>query len=189
MSSDGRLLNSLEATSPDGIHLLHMEEGTRTLDSEGNIVTLVEIRYAAEVPQLSRHTLLLGRVYDFQPTGSTFSKQIILSLAYDIDLLPEYVTSVALAYHSTELGWVELESESGVVAEVGRVTAPVEHFTIFAVLATAEPAPSEPIVPPSEPIVPFWWPIILFLLALIVLIWWLLRKYVIKIAVFLMTLR
>ena len=64
--------------------------------------------------------------------------------------MPEDVASVALAFYTSETGWVELEAESDVVAEVGRLTAPVEHFTIFAVLATVAPPP--PPAPPAPPV-------------------------------------
>jgi len=49
--------------------------------------------------------------------------------------------SVNLAYYSIESGWIEVKSESDVVAELGQVTAPIDHFTTFAILAKL-PAPA-----------------------------------------------
>ena len=140
ISSNGRLLNSLEAPSPDGTHLFEMDKGTRTLDDQGNIVKLIKIRQAAEVPALPDNTQVVGNAYDFSPSGIIFNKPTRLTLGYDINQLPENVGSITLAYFTTESGWIGLEAESGIVAEVGKLTAPVDHFTIFAVLAETNPA-------------------------------------------------
>jgi len=148
--SSGRLLDSLEAPSPDGIHLFEMEEGTKTLDEDGEIVKLIEITEAGTPPP-PENTVFVGQVYDFQPSGITFSQPVSLTLGYDVNDLPEDVASVALAYYTTETGWVELEAESDVVAEVGKLTAPVEHFTLFAVLASVSPPPPPAPAPPPPP--------------------------------------
>jgi len=152
--SSGKLLDPLEAPSSDGIHVLELEEGTRTLDEDGAVVKLIEITQAGTPPP-PENTVLVGQVYDFQPSGITFSKPIGLTLGYDVNDLPEDVASVALAYYTSKTGWVELEAESDVVAKVGRLSAPVEHFTLFAVLASVSPpapAPSPP--PPPAPVSP-----------------------------------
>jgi len=140
ISNSGRLMNSLEAPSPDGAHLFEMNKGTRTLDNEGNVVTLIRIREAAEVPALPGNIEVVGNAYDFKPSGIIFNKPTSLTLGYDINQLPENVTSITLAYYTTESGWIKLQAESGTVAEVGKLTAPVDHFTIFAVLAETNPA-------------------------------------------------
>ena len=51
VSSNGTLLNPLEAPSPDGLHLLQIEKGTRVLDDEGKVVTLITV-IEAEIPEL-----------------------------------------------------------------------------------------------------------------------------------------
>jgi len=138
-------LHALTAPSPDDSHLLEMEKGTRVLDSDGNVVTLIEIR-EAETPQLPDNTTLLGNAYDFTPSGTAFSTPVRLTLGYDVNELPDDVVSIALAYYTAESGWVELEAESGVVAELGKQSARVHHLTIFAVLAktTAQAAAAPP---------------------------------------------
>jgi type IV pilus assembly protein PilA len=142
----GRLLNSLEAPSPDRVHLFEMDEGTRTLDETDDIVTLIVIR-KAETPPLPDNTVVVGSAYDFEPSGITFDKPVRLTLGYDIDELPEDAASIVLAYYNSETGWTELEPESGVVAGLGEITAPVDHFTVFAVLAKVSPAPPTPPTP------------------------------------------
>jgi VCBS repeat-containing protein len=170
ISSDGRLIRSLEAGSPDGTHLLQMEMGMRALDDEGNIVTLVEIRLA-EIPELPSDTVLVGHAYDFGPSGTVFDKPIRITLGYDVAQLPEHVASVALAYYTTEAGWTNLKSESGSLAELGRLTAPTDHFTIFAVLATV-------ISQPASFLQTWWWLVLILVLTMAFIIWRLVRKYV-----------
>ena len=144
MTESGWLCADLDAPCPDGIHLLEIERGTVTLSDEGEVVTLIEITEAGTPPP-PENTVFVGQVYDFQPSGITFSESIGLTLGYDVNDLPEDVASVALAYYSTETGWVELEAESDVVAEVGKLTALVDHFSLFAVLAEVAP----PSLPPT----------------------------------------
>jgi hypothetical protein len=145
MSSYGRLLNPLEAPSPDGMHLLEMEKGTRTVDENGKIVKLIEIR-EAEAPSLTADTVIVGNAYDFEPSNITFDQPIRLTLGYDN--LPDDIASIALAYYTDATGWTELEPEGGVVAGEGKLTAPVDHFTVFAILAKLNPPPPPPPSPP-----------------------------------------
>jgi len=154
LKSSGRLLDDLSAPSPDGMHLLEIEEGTRTLDEDGEIVKLIEITEAGR-RALPDNTVVVGKIYDFEPSGITFTRPISLTLSYDVNELPDNVASVALAYYTTETGWVNLEAESSVVAELGKLTAPVNHFTLFAVLASVSPPPPPPpVTPPPPPAVP-----------------------------------
>jgi len=178
-TSDGRLLGSLEAPSPDARHILILDEGTRTVDSQGEIVTLIEIRPAVEVLAPPQNKRLVGTAYNFEPSGIVFDKPVHLTLGYDVNQLPQNVTSVKLVYYSSESGWISLEPESGRVAEVGRASAAVDHFTVFAVLAEVSPAPTPPTKAPFEWTKVFMW-IFVALILLIILIWWLLRKYVLR---------
>jgi len=141
ISADGKLLTPLKAPSPDGLHLFEMEKDTITTSKDGEIVTTIEIR-EGETPSLPEDRTLIGKAYNFSPSGITFSKPTRLTLGYDINQVPPNTASVVLAYYGAEMGWVELEPEIGAVAEVGRVTAPVKHFTIFAVLGRITPSAS-----------------------------------------------
>jgi hypothetical protein len=174
-TSDGRLLGPLEAPSPDARHILILDKDTRTVDAQGEVVRLIEIRPAKEVPTLPQNKKLVGIVYNFEPSGSIFDKPVYLTLGYDVNQLPQNVTSVKLAYYNSQSGWVILEPESGRVAEVGKASAAVNHFTLFAVLADVSPA--SPTTAHFEWTKALWW-ILLILIFLILLMLWLLRRYV-----------
>jgi len=143
LSYSGQLLNLIEAPSPDGIHLLEIYKGTRAFDDKDNLVTLIEIR-EAEALELPDDTKLVGKAYDFRPSGILFDKPIRLTLSYNVDDLPEHVTSIGMAYYTIDVGWTYLETESSAVAEIGKLTASVNHFTTFAILAkvSIQPPPT-----------------------------------------------
>jgi hypothetical protein len=134
MKSNGRLCEDLDAPSPDGMHLLEIGEGTQTLDSQGDVVKLIEITEATP-PSLPASTVIVGSAYNFSPSGITFSQPVNLTLGYNVGDLPEDTLALSMEYYSSEEGWVELESESSQVAEIGSLTGTTEHFTVFAILA------------------------------------------------------
>jgi hypothetical protein len=142
----------MEAPSPDGIHLLEIEALTGATDNASNVVTLIEIR-EAPAPELPENTRLVGKAYEFKPSGTVFDKPIRLTLGYNVNELPDQVTSVGSAYYTTRDGWIYLETETTSVAELGKLTAPVNHFTVFAVLAkvTVTPETTPPTKPTPEP--------------------------------------
>ena len=104
------------------------------------MVTLIEIRETT-APQLPVNTRLIGKAYEFKPSGTVFDKPIKLTLGYDPAELPAGVTSIGAAYYTTGDGWVYLPPEATNVAGLGKITAQVNHFTVFAVLATVTENP------------------------------------------------
>ncbi|MFC2039462.1 hypothetical protein ACFLST_01575, partial [Chloroflexota bacterium] len=151
MTPYGTLCEDCYAPSPDEMHLLELEEGTRVLDNLGGIVTLIEVT-EVEVPLLPPYTELVGSAYDFAPSDITFDPgPAIITLGYYVSELPEDALTVSMAFYVGEAGWTPLEGESSQVAEIGSETAETSHWTIFAVLAEvplAQPIP-EPIPEPT----------------------------------------
>jgi hypothetical protein len=135
VSLEGALLQDIVAPSPDGIHVIEIDKGTRAFNSVGNTVTYIEIREAEKTPVLPLNTVLVGKAYEFSPSGTVFDNSIRLTLGYDVESLPSGITSLGTAYYTVADGWTYLVSETSGVAELVKVTAPVEHFTIFAILA------------------------------------------------------
>jgi hypothetical protein len=139
ISSDGRLLESLDAPSPDGSHMLSFAQDTKAVDGQGKIVTLVQIREAGQVPRLPDNSVLVGEAYEFTPSGATFDGQVRITLGYDPQALPQLTSSIWIGSYQTPSGWGMLVSEQNRVAGVGQLTAAVPHFSIFAVLAGTTP--------------------------------------------------
>jgi hypothetical protein len=149
LSSTRQILTPLEAQSPDGSHLIQMKKGTKAVDAQGRIVRFIEIIEAETLPELPPNTVVLGKAYEFRPSGITFNIPFALTLSYDVNELPENVISVVLAYYTADSGWAGLPALEGVVlAELGKLTAVVDHFTVFAILATDVPFPGPPFYVP-----------------------------------------
>ena len=138
MSDDGSILEPLAAPNPDHTHWFEMEQGTRVLDDEGNIVTLIEIRITDD-PPLEGDDVIVGATYIINPPNVTFSKPVRFTLGYGIDELPEDVSSVIMSSYEIVIGWDELEAESNVVAGVGELSSNIEKSGIFAILAGVVP--------------------------------------------------
>jgi len=138
MQSTGQLCAALAAPSPDGMHLLEMKKGTKTVDSEDEIVNLIEITEVT-APALPAYTVLVGSAYEFSPPDITFDQLISLTLSYPVVELPGDVLSVAMAYYSAGSGWTMLEAESSQVADIGILTSLIEHLSIFAIIAEVPP--------------------------------------------------
>jgi len=134
MTRSGVLCDKCIAPSPDGMHLLEIEEGTRVLDSECQVVNLIEITEAT-ASSLPANTAVVGSAYDFTPSGLTFDELVMVTLSYNVSDLPEDALALSMAYHSIEDGWIEVETESSQVADIGSLTGTTDHFTVFAILA------------------------------------------------------
>ena len=138
MSEDGRILEPLSAPNPDRTHWFEMEQGTRVLDEEGNIVTLIEIREIDD-PPLEESTVVVGDTYIIMPLNVTFDKPVRFTLGYGVDELPEDVSSVDMASYEEVAGWTDLEAESDVVAGIGELSTNIDESGIFAILAGVTP--------------------------------------------------
>ena len=76
-------------------------------------------------------------------SGVTFDQNITLVLNYDPNELPEFTASLAMAYYDTEQGiWVGLPPDIGRVAEIGKSTGLINHFSTVAIIAELAPPPA-----------------------------------------------
>ncbi len=152
ISEDGEILETITATSEDGMLTITLPEGTIALDEDGNPLGSLDISVDADPPDPPEDAHIIGLAYDFGPDGATFDPWIMLEWSYDPEALPEDVAEedLVIAYYDEEAGeWVELDCV--VDTENNTITASVEHFTTFAIIA---PAPEEEevivIAPPEE---------------------------------------
>ena len=134
MKLDGRICEDCFAQSPDGMHLVEIFEGTKTVDAEGNIVKLIEIE-EVESPSLPYATTLVGNAYDYMPSGVIFDQAVLITIGYDVIELPGDALALNMAFHGSVDGWTFVESEHDQIAGLGTVTGTTEHLTIFAILA------------------------------------------------------
>ena len=136
MTRSGVLCADCDAPSPDEMHLLEIDEGTTVLDSEGEVVKLIEITEVT-APSLPASTALVGSAYDFGGNLSiAFSEPVTLTLGYQVSALPDETFALSMRRFNIEDGlWEVIETESSQVAEIGSLTGMPEGFSVFAILA------------------------------------------------------
>ena len=140
ISRDGETLETIEATSEDGMLTITIPEGTIALDKDGDPLETLEVSIEESWPEPEEGNVT-GLAYDFGPDGATFDPPITFTWSYDPEALPEGVAEgdLVLAYYDEDAGeWVELDCV--VDTENNTITASVSHFTIFAIIGVAKPA-------------------------------------------------
>jgi hypothetical protein len=141
-------------------NLLEIDLGTRVLcDDLGRRPEVLVMRLANETPPVPDGSALVGSVYNFTGnysssscgnhnalqccSGVTFDQNITIVLNYDPDELSEFIASLAVAYYDTEQGiWVGLSPDIGRVAEIGKATGLINHFSTVAIIAELAPPPA-----------------------------------------------
>jgi len=154
ISDDGEILQTIEATSADGMLTITIPEGTIALDKDGDPLDSLTVAVDPSPPAPPEDANIIGLAYDFGPDGATFDPPITFTWSYDPAEIPEGVAEedLVLAYYDEEAGeWVELPCVVDPVTNT--ITASVSHFTVFAIIAHAVPAPPPPpvVAPPPPP--------------------------------------
>ncbi len=156
------------APDPNDLHFLEIEEGTLVICGEStgcrSYPRVLVMSLAEDVPPPPDGMAIVGPVCDFTGYEDTrrhvvcspatlFDPPITVLLSYDPDELPEGAFSPVIAYYDTELGlWVELPPDTGIVAEIGKVTGLADYFkSPFAVLVNVPPPPLPLLLPPPPP--------------------------------------
>ncbi len=142
VTPEGRLINAVRVTSPDGTVTLEIPAGTLVLNADGTPTYLNEdydIVFINAAPPAAPPGYQLIAAYQAFPGGLTFSKDARLIITYDENKLPAGSTAVIAYYDEAKKVWTPLET-AGYVASGGieipnTVVSRVGHFTYFAVLA------------------------------------------------------
>jgi hypothetical protein len=140
VDAGGRTIIEIHFVSNDGLVTLVIPKGTKVLDAEGNLMGIMEI-IALSTPPPPEGYVLVGSAYDCQPDGATFEPEVTLTFTYDPADIPNGVSEegLVLAYWDGDK-WVMLLTT--VDTEANTVTADVEHFTPFGILAKLPLAPA-----------------------------------------------
>jgi len=139
--SNDKLAVNLLGPSPNAIHNLFLERGTHAPVVGRHTYYLIVIRELEDIPELPENTTAL-MAFNITPADAAFNRDIFLTLG--IPEVPENALNVTMAYYDdVEGAWVLLDSEAGGPSGVAELTlsAPINHFSIFGVLAELEPTP------------------------------------------------
>ncbi|MFC1957812.1 SwmB domain-containing protein, partial [Chloroflexota bacterium] len=132
--------------SHDRILSLEFNKGTIVnIDEKETIKDISELTIVEmlEPPDPTEDTAIIGKVYDLSPEGATFNPQLRITFSYDESQLSPGISedNLILAYwDETSKQWIPIE-ESIVSPEENIVTAIIEYFKPFAIIAYITPAP------------------------------------------------
>ena len=142
ISYSGKVLQTIEATSPDNNLSITLSKGSTALGPDGKRLRTLNVNSYVDPPDPPEEAYIIGLPYDFQPNGATFEDPpMVLTWHYDPDTLGDIPEdNLVLAYYDDDAGvWVELECE--VDTENNTITAKVTHFTLFVLLGKVPPPP------------------------------------------------
>jgi len=149
-----RTLEDKVAPDFNSTHFLEIDYGTTVICPElGEAPEALVMRLAEESPPVPDGLALVTPVYNFTGnygdnwlkccSGVAFGQNVTIVLDYDPNKLPESTVSLAVACYDTEQGsWVSMPPDIGRVAEVGKATGMMNHFSTVAVIAELAPAPA-----------------------------------------------
>jgi hypothetical protein len=144
--------------SSDLSHSLLLEQGTHAPVVDTRIYYLIVVRELEEIPPVPENYEAIV-VLNVTPTDAEFNKDIFLTLGLNQTQLPQNVLNVTMAYYDDIDGlWETMDYEAGGPNGVAELTlsAPINHFSIYGVLAELAPTPTQPdhFVPSSLSVTP-----------------------------------
>jgi hypothetical protein len=156
--ANDQLAVDLLGPSPDLSHSLLLELGTHAPVVNEKTYYLIVVRELEQIPALPENTVAIV-VFNITPAGAEFDRDILLTLGLNQTQLPANVSNVTMVYYDDVNGvWVPLEYEAGGPNGVAELTlsAPINHFSIYGVLAELAPTPTPPahFIPSGLSIVP-----------------------------------
>ncbi|MDD5590810.1 MAG: hypothetical protein PHY18_02660 [Dehalococcoidales bacterium] len=149
--------DSVEYISRDGMLSVTIPYGVTALDGEGNPLTEVEFAVIKNAPDPPEGYDLIGLPYQLEPSGTTFDRPVMLTWRYDADDIPRGITEEELIITRCDNfgdGLPDLDFEIDVANDT--ISAYIEHFSCFTVLALADLSPDNPAAPslPVSPVTP-----------------------------------
>jgi hypothetical protein len=158
VNNNGVFTAPVAASSTDGNVDLTIPQGTVGKTSDGQPLSEISISKVASPPVLPGttpvtnaqgvqvstvgNTTMVGLPYDLGPDGATFNPAITMTFTYDPAGLPAGFaeTNLTIAYYNESThSWVTL-SDITIDPVTNTITAKIDHFTDFAVLAVQKPA-------------------------------------------------
>jgi hypothetical protein len=145
IDSSGAFTEDLTFESDDGMCQLSINQGTIGLTEDEEPLDELTIVEMEDPPDPPPDSTVIGLTYQLGPEGVSFDSPTTLIFTYDPSLTPEGVSeeNLLLATWDDSAGeWVVLE---GCTVDVDNhtISAPVSHFSTFAILAYTRPAALE----------------------------------------------
>ena len=152
-TSETRIFNS-----PDNTIEIVVPGDSTALDGEGHPLNEIDFLALNSSSCPDSDASIIGVPYQLEPDGATFGRPVSLAWNYSSYAIPEGLAEenmVLAIYDENDDKWQELEFETNF--EENLVTAYIDHFSTFALIASPSALPDNPICtqeeinsPPSE---------------------------------------
>jgi hypothetical protein len=122
---------------------LLLERGTHAPVVDERTYYLIVVRELEEIPPVPENYQAIV-VLNVTPADAEFNRDIFLTLGLNQTQLPANILNLTMAYYDDVNGlWETLDYEAGGPSGVAELTlsAPINHFSIYAVLAEVAPTP------------------------------------------------
>jgi hypothetical protein len=139
LNSSGAARNKAQLKTEEGILNLEINQGTILQTSDGKVLKNISATTLEPSHETPADALLITG-YNLGPEGARFNPSLSLVMGYDPASLPEGTTEndLYLAYREGDR-WVKLLSQLN--SEEKTVSAGIEHFSQYALLAKLPPPP------------------------------------------------
>jgi hypothetical protein len=118
--------------------------GTIVLNANGQPPTSIRITPRVINTAIDPGTQIISQLYEIEPSGTTFDPGATLIYRYSDSEIPEGITPENLflaEWDPNQSQWIELDS--GIDSVAHKVYAPIQHLSIYALLARNSPAEFE----------------------------------------------
>jgi hypothetical protein len=143
-TSGGVFTEAVTFESEDGDLVISIPEDTVGKTEDGDPLPSISITKKLSFPSAPEDAAFVGMPYDLEPDGASFNPPITITFTYDPTKLPKGVEpkSLGLAYYDEDTkSWVMLDPTSiKIDPETHTITAEIDHFTLFGVMASTVPA-------------------------------------------------
>ncbi|MFC1961733.1 helix-turn-helix domain-containing protein [Chloroflexota bacterium] len=142
VTTQGTFTADVEATSDDDKVTLNISEGTTGTTAAGDPLSEISITEMTSLPSSVEEppdgAIVLN--YDFGPDGATFDDPVTITFTYDEADIPSGAAEedMVIVYWDGS-AWVEL-SNITIDPATNTISGEIDHFTLFAVIASVKPA-------------------------------------------------
>ncbi|MFC2072482.1 cohesin domain-containing protein [Chloroflexota bacterium] len=145
IDDDGFFTENAIVSSEDSTIKLTISQDTRALTKENEPLSEISIVQLAEPPAAPPESyFIISLSYALEPDGTSFDPPIELTFAYDPSDVPEGIIEEDLViawWDKAVYEWIKLE-DSRVDINAHTITASVDHFTAFTILARIPTSPT-----------------------------------------------
>jgi hypothetical protein len=136
IDNDGVFNQTAKVKSTDSMAEVVVDQGTKGLTKDGKAIDNITITAIQSPAPEQEQSMIVGTIYSIGPNGATFDQPVNLVFTYNPSLIPqgsEENNLVVATWDTASSHWTDLAST--VNANNRTITARVNHFSIFAVLA------------------------------------------------------